>query len=217
LDVQKKNQLSRNDLEDAVQSQGLDFADYRDNLRQQILRYKLIGEEVRSQIDVPERELVEYYRAHLDDYRLPPEVELSAISFPVSEKASEQERTQIRKMANEALTRLQKGEALVEVADSYNQTYGATGGSMGKFVYEELTPEFVEAINEVEDGTFTAPVEMGTAIHLLRVDNRLSEGLRQFDAVKFDIHQMILDQKTDARIKEWTKALKNKAFIDIRL
>ena len=217
LDVQKKNQLSRNDLEDAVQSQGLAFADYRDNLRQQILRYKLIGEEVRSQIDVPERELVEYYRAHLDDYRLPPEVELSAISFPVSEKASEQERTQIRKMANEALTRLQQGESLAEVSDSYNQTYGATGGSMGKFVYEELTPEFVEAINEVEDGTFTAPVEMGTAIHLLRVDDRLSEGLRQFDAVKFDIHQMILDQKTDARIKEWTKALKNKAFIDIRL
>lgn len=217
MDVQKKNKLSRDDLEDAVQSQGLDFADYRDNLRQQILRYKLIGEEVRSQIDVPERELVEYYRAHLDDYRLPPEVELSAISFPVSEKASEQERTQIRKMANEALARLQQGEALEEVSDSYNQTYGATGGSMGNFVYEELTPEYVEAINEVEDGTFTAPVEMGTAIHLLRVDDRLSEGLRQFDVVKFDIHQRILDQKTDARIKEWTKALKNKAFIDIRL
>ena len=217
MDVQKKNKLSRDDLEDAVQSQGLDFDDYRDNLRQQILRYKLIGEEVRSQIDVPERELVEYYRAHLEDYRLPPEVELSALSFPVSEKASEQERTQIRKMANEALTRLQQGEALEEVSDSYNQTYGATGGSMGTFVYEELTPEFVEAINEVEDGTFTAPVEMGTAIHLLRVDDRLSENLRQFDAVKFDLHQMILDQKTDVRIKEWTKALKNKAFIDIRL
>ena len=217
MDVQKKNKLSRDDLEDAVQSQGLAFDDYRDNLRQQILRYKLIGEEVRSQIDVPERELVEYYRAHLDDYRLPPEVELSAISFPVSEKASEQERTQIRKMANEALARLQQGEALEEVSDSYNQTYGATGGSMGNFVYEELTPEYVEAINEVGDGTFTAPVEMGTAIHLLRVDDRLSEGLRQFDVVKFDIHQRILDQKTDARIKEWTKALKNKAFIDIRL
>lgn len=217
VDVQKKNKLSRDDLEDAVQTQGLDFADYRDNLRQQILRYKLISEEVRSQIDVPERELVEYYRAHLEDYRLPPEVELSALSFPVSEKASEQERTQIRKMANEALMRLQQGEALAEVADSYNQTYGATGGSMGKFVYEELTPQFVEAINEVEDGTFTTPVEMDTAIHLLRVDDRLSEGLRQFDEVKFDIHQMILDQKTDVRIKEWTKALKNKAFIDIRL
>lgn len=217
LDVQKKNKLSREELEDAVQSQGLDFFVYRDNLRQQILRYKLISEEVRSQIDVPDREIAEYYNAHLDDYRLPPEVTLSAISFPVSEKASEQERAQIRKKANEALAQLQQGEELAAVAESYNQTYGATDVSMGNFEYEELTPNFVEAINEVEDGDFSAPVETSMAILLLRVDERLPGGFRQFDAVKYDIQQMILDQKTDARIKEWTKALKSKAFIDVRL
>lgn len=217
LDVQKKNKLSSKELEEAVEVQGLDFGAYRDNLRQQILRYKLIGEEVRSQIDVPEREVVEYYRAHLDDYRLAPEVELSAISFPIAEKASEQERKQIRKMAAEALERLQQGEDFAVVADSYNKTYGAIGGAMGRFEYGDLTPAFAAAIIEVETGGFSAPVETGTAVHVLKVDDRLSGGLRQFDSVKYDIHQMILDQKTDARIKEWTKALKNKAFIDIRL
>ena len=217
LDVQKKNQLAREELEEAVLSQGMAFAAYRDNLRQQILRYKLISEEVRSQIDVPEREIVEYYNAHLDDYRLAPEVQLSAISFPISEKASEQERTQIRKKANEALARLQQGETLQAVADSYNQSYGATGIAMGNFEYGELTPDFAEAIAGVEDGAFSAPVETGTAILLLRVDERFSGGFRQFDAVKNDIYQLILDQKTDVRIKEWTKALKSKAFIDIRL
>ncbi len=181
------------------------------------MRYKLISEEVRSQIDVPEREIVEYYNAHLDDYRLAPEVQLSAISFPVSEKASEQERAQIRKKANEALARLQQGETLQAVADSYNQTYGATGIAMGNFEYGELTPDFAEAIEGVEAGAFSAPVETGTAILLLRVDDRLSGGFMQFNAVKNDIYQLILDQKTDVRIKEWTKALKSKAFIDIRL
>lgn len=217
LDVQKKNKMTREELENAVMVQGLDFEEYRDNLGKQILRYKLIGEEVRSQVDVPEREVVEYYRAHLDDYRLAPEVQLSAITFPVSEKASEQERKQIRKVADEALARLQQNEDLAVVADSYNKTYGATGGSLGRFDYDELTPEFSAAINDVETGGFSVPVETKAAVHLLKVDDRLSGGLRQFDTVKYDIHQMILDQKTDARIKEWTKALKNKAFIDIRL
>ncbi len=217
LDVQKKNKLTREELEDAVLSQGLDFAVYRDNLRQQILRYKLISEEVRSQIDVPEREILDYYNAHLDDYRLAPEVQLSAISFPVSEKASEQERAQIRRKVNEALARLQQGEALQEVADSYNRTYGASGIAMGNFEYGELTPDFIEAIEGLEDGDFSAPVETGTAVLLLRVDGRISGGYRPIDAVKNDIQQMLLDQKTDARIKEWTKALKNRAFIDIRL
>lgn len=217
LDVQQKNQLTREALEDAVQAQGLEFDVYRENLSKQILRYKLIGEEVRSQVDVSEGEVVEYYRAHLDDYRMPPKVQLSAITFPVSEKASGQERQQIREIADEALALLRKNEALDQVASNYNQTYGATGGELGLFVYEELIPEFVDAINGIADGSFSEPVQTATGIHLLRVDKRLPGGLRQFDSVNYEIYQMILDQKTDARIKEWTRALKTKSFIDIRL
>lgn len=217
LDVQKKNQLTREALEEAVLVQGLEFDAYRENLSQQILRYKLIGEEVRSKVDVPEREVVEYYRAHLDDYRLAPEVQLSAITFPISEKASDQERQQIRKIAGEALSRLRQNEELNQVAASYSETYGVTGSELGRFVYGELIPEFVDAINGVEAGSFSEPVEVAEAIHLLRVDDSFSGGLRQLDSVKHEIYQMIMDQKTDARIKEWTRALKTRSFIDIRL
>jgi peptidyl-prolyl cis-trans isomerase SurA len=217
LDVQRKNKLTREELEDAVQTQGMRFEDYRENLRQQILRYKLISKEVRSQVDVPEREVVAYYRAHLDDYRLAPEITLSAITFPLSEKASEQEREQLRLVAKAALQRLQQGEELAAVAASYGESYGATGGPLGSFAEGEMSQAFSDAIKDVADGAFSAPVETADAIRLLRVDSRNPGGLRQFDAVKGDIYQTLLDQKTDTRIKEWTQALKAKAFIDIRL
>ncbi len=216
-DVQRNNQMTREELKEAVQLQGLDFETYRENLRSQILRYKLIGEEVRSKVDVPEREIVEYYRAHLDDYRLPAEVRLSAITFPISKKASDQERQKIRQVADEALTRLQGGESLEQVTKSYNQTYGATGGELGRFLYSELVPGFAEAIKGVEAGGFSKPVVGDESIHLLRVDELLPGRLRQFDTVKSDIYERIMDQKTDVRLKEWTKSLKAKAFIDIRL
>jgi len=217
LDVQKKNNLTRAELEEAVLVQGMEFEAYRDNLRQQILRYKLIGEEVRSQVDVPEREVVDYYRAHLEDYRQAPEVRLSAITFPVSEKASEQERQKILSIAGEALLRLQAGEDFNQVGASYSATYGAVASELGSFPYADLVPEFVTAIDGVADGQVSDPVMAAGGVHLLRVDERLPGGLRQFDAVKNEIQQMILDQKTDVRIKEWTKALKARSFIDIRL
>lgn len=217
LDVQKKNQLTREALEDAVLTQGLEFDAYRDNLRKQILRYKLIGQEVRSQVDVSEGEVVAYYRAHLEDYRTAPEVQLSAIIFPISAKASDQERVQILKVAGEALARLRHDEELGQVVESYSETYGATGGELGRFVSRELVAEFVDAIDGVDDGSYSEPVQTAGAVHLLRVDERLPGGLRQFEAVRQEIYQMILDQKTDARIKEWTRALKAKSFIDIRL
>jgi peptidyl-prolyl cis-trans isomerase SurA len=217
VDVQKNNKLTREQLKEAVQLQGMDFEAYRDNLRSQILRYKLIGEEVRSAVDVPEREVVQYYRAHLDDYRLPGEVQLSAITFPISKKASEQERQKVREVADEALARLQHGESLEEVTASYNKTYGATGGELGRFLHKDLVAGFAEAIQGVEAGWVSKPVMGAESIHLLRVDELLPGRLRQFDTVKSDIHQMILDQKTDAHVKEWTENLKAKAFIDIRL
>ncbi len=217
LDVQKKNQLTREDLEQAVLVQGMAFSDYRANLSKQILRYKLVGEEVRSQVDVSEREVVEYYRAHLDEYREAPEIRLSAMIFPVSEKASNQEIEKIHAIAQEALLRLQQNEELAQVAVSYNETYGATSSELGNFAYTELTPDFIAALEGVEVGGYSAPVDTKAAVHLLKVEERLPGGLRQFDVMKYEIHQMIMDQKTDARIKEWTKALKNRSFIDIRL
>ena len=217
LDVQQKNQLTREELEDAVTIQGMDFQAYRDNLSEQIMRYKLIGEEVRSQVDVPEREIVEYYRAHLDDYRLAPEVRLSALTFPVSEKASEQERQKIKAVVREALEQLRNNEGFDLVAESYNLTYGATGSDMGSVPFGDLSPDFVAAIENLEAGRYSEPVETKGAIYLLRVDERLFGGLRQFDDVKFDIYQTLMDLKTDTRVKEWTKSLKAKAFIDIRL
>lgn len=217
LDVQKQNQLTREQLEQAVQSQGQTFAAYRENLRKQILRYKLVGQEVRSRVDVPEREVRDYYRAHLDEYRLAPTVTLSAITFPVPEKAGAAEREAIRTTARDALGRLRKGEPLESVAGSYRDTFGATGGSLGSFAEGELTPEFTNAIAGIEKGGLGSLAETDKAIILLKVDDRSAGGLRQFEAVRAEITQILTDQKTDGRIKEWTQGLKQKAFIDIRL
>lgn len=217
LDVQKQNQLTREQLEQAVQGQGLTFAAYRENLRKQILRYKLVGQEVRSKVDVPEREVRDYYRAHLDEYRLAPTVTLSAITFPVPEKAGAAERESIRNVAREALRLLREGNALAEVTGLYRDTLGATGGPMGTFTEGELTPAFAAAIQGIDKGGLGSLAETDRAIVLLKVDDRNPGGLRQFEAVRPEITQILMDQKTDGRIREWTQGLKQKAFIDIRL
>ena len=217
LDVQKQTQLTREQLEQAVQAQGLTFPAYRENLRKQILRYKLISQEVRSRVDVSESEVRDYYRAHLEEYRLPPTVTLSTISFPVPEKAGIVERESIRTAASEALGRLRAGETLEQVAAAYRDNFGATGSSLASLAERELTTEFSKALAGVEKGGVGALAETDRAIVLLKVDDRTPGGLRQFEAVRPEITQTLTEQKTDGRVKEWTQSLKQKAFIDIRL
>jgi len=217
LDVEKQNQLTRAQLEQAVQSEGVTFAVYRENLRKQILRYKLITQEVRSKVDVSEREVLEYYRAHLEEYRLPPTVTLSAVTFPVPAKAGAVERDAVRNAAREALGRLRQGEALEQVVAAYRDAFGTTGGSLGTLVEKELTPEFARALTGVERGGLGALAETDQAVVILKVEDRSAQALRQFETLRAEITQTLMEQKTDGRIKQWTQELKQKAFIDIRL
>lgn len=217
LDVQKQNRLSREQLEQAVLNQGITFDSYRDNLRQQILRYKLIGADVRSKVEVTEQEIVEYYRAHLDEYRNPEQVALSIISFPLPDKSDDFQKEAIWTVAREATTRLRQGEPLDRVVADYRDDFAASSTSIGAMAAGEMSAEFAAALQAVEPGGYSEPVQSGPALHILRLDERKAGGLRPFDSAKGDIYQLISDQKTDAQIKEWTRSLERKAFIDIRL
>ncbi len=217
IDVQRQNKLSRQELEQAVQTQGQTFAAYRENLRKQILRYKLVGQEVRSRVDVPEREVVEYYKAHLEEYRLPSTVTLSAVTFPVPERASSTERELLLTAARDAQALIERGTPPAQAASTFWEQFGATYNALGTFADGELSPAFQESLRGVEKGKWGTVADTPRAIYLLHVDDRSPGGLRQFEAVRPEITQLLIDQKTDGRIKEWTQGLKQKAFIDIRL
>lgn len=217
LDVQRQNKLSAEELEQAVLTQGLTMEQYRENLRKQLLRYKLLGEEVRSKVDVSEREVREYYKAHIDEYRQPPKKTISALIFPVPERAGAMERDAIRQAARTAMARLRQGEVLAQVAEEFSTSNGASMSQLGSFAAGELDPDFEAAIQGVEPGNIGNLVETPEKLLILKVDEQLPGSLRQFEAVQVEIYQTIMDQKTDARIKEWTQSLKQKAFIDIRL
>jgi peptidyl-prolyl cis-trans isomerase SurA len=217
IDVQRQNKLSREELIQAVQTQGQSFDVYRENLRKQILRYKLVGQEVRSRVDVPEREVLEYYKAHLDEYRLPSTVTLSAVTFPVPERADSTERELLLTAARDAAALIARGTPAAQVAATFWEQFGATSNLLGTFADAELSPEFQKSLQGVEKGGWGSIAATNRAIYLLHVDDRSPGGLRQFEAVRPEITQLLIDQKTDGRIKEWTQGLKQKAFIDIRL
>lgn len=216
-DVQNQNQLTRQDLEEALLAQGMEFEVYRQNLRDQILRYKLMGVEVRRKIEVSDGEVRDYFRAHLDDYRKEPEVNLSALTFPVPERAGLAERDAIREAALTARDLLLQGKSIEAVAARFSSDYGAAASSLGAIASQSLDPDFSDAIADVEAGGTGRLVEKPAAFILLRVDGRQDGGLYPYASVEQQIRQHLIEQKTDVRLREWTKALKQKAFIDIRL
>lgn len=215
-DVQKQNKLTRPQLEEAVRVQGMSFEDYRENLRQQILRFKLMGREVQSKVEVTNQEIRDYFRENIDKYREDPSVRLNRLTFPLPEKATADQQTAVLNRAGEALKRLRQGEPFDAVLRAY-APQGAEGGDMGSFEAGQLTPSFAEAVRDLKPGEVSEPVPTPRGVHLLQVVERNPGRVRQFDSVKDEISRVLKERKTESRMKEWSEGLRKKAYIDVRI
>jgi peptidyl-prolyl cis-trans isomerase SurA len=216
-EVQKQNKLTREQLIEALQSEGMGYEKYRENLRQQILRYKLVGREVQARVEVTNREIRDYFRENIGKYRDEPFLRLSRITFPIPAKATTVQIEAIRGKAEAALNRLRQGEEFYPVLLSLTADQSAEGGDMGTFAEGELTSAFEKAVRKLKEGEISSLVETPAGFHILQV-NEISAGkVRQFDSVKEEIRRILREQKTEERFKEWSQGLRKEAYIDIRL
>ena len=70
---------SMEDLEKAAASQGISYEDFKQNMRNQIITQKVIGEEVGGHLSITKDEIQQFYDAHKAEMQMPEEIQLSEI------------------------------------------------------------------------------------------------------------------------------------------
>ena len=88
LDEMRKqmNLESMEDLEKAAGEQGVSFEDFKQNLRNQIITQQVIGREVGSKIQIPQKEAEQFYDQHKAELERPEQVRLSEILVSTAPK-----------------------------------------------------------------------------------------------------------------------------------
>jgi peptidyl-prolyl cis-trans isomerase SurA len=67
------------ELEKAATAQGISFEDFKQNMRNQLITQKVIGEEVGSHLSVPKDEEAKFYEEHKNEMEQPESIKLSEI------------------------------------------------------------------------------------------------------------------------------------------
>ena len=211
-DVLRQNRLSKEQLDVALTQQGITPDDYRQSLRRQILRFKLVGREVQGLIEVSSREIQDYYAANSAAYREAASIELQHISFPLTgqDLKVQEER------GKTALAALRAGADFASVLATAVKD-GANGGEMGTLDLEDLTPAFAAAVKDLPVGGSSELIASEQALHLLIVTNRTPGKVRALDEVREEIRGKLAEQKRSTAAKDWLDGLKKRAHIEVRL
>ncbi|WP_088283566.1 peptidylprolyl isomerase [Ideonella sp. A 288] len=176
--VAAQNQLTLPQLRERLAAEGLDYARFRNNLRDQMLLERVREREVNSRIRIGDADIDRIVEAQRAEASTDQELNLAQILVTVPEGASDAVLAERRARAERALARVRGGEDFTAVAREVSEDGNrAAGGEIGRRAQRRLPDLFVEATKGVAVGQLAPQlVRSGAGFHILKVLDRETGG-----------------------------------------
>lgn len=169
-----QNQLSLADFRKRVERDGMPFARFREQIREEIIIRRLREREVDGKIQVNDSEienfLTEYGMSH-DQL----EFHLGHILIRIPENASAEQIGASQKRAALVQQKLREGADFAQTAVSYSDAENALqGGDMGWRLREQLPQVFSDAVVKMKIGDVAPTLKSANGFHVLKLIGRRS-------------------------------------------
>src|SRR5690349_16668507 len=172
--VAQQNQMTMAQLRDRLKQEGMSYAKFRDNIRDQILVERVREREVVSRIRITDGEVDDLIEKRRKAAGIATEINVAQILVSVPEGASEAVVAERRARAEAALRRVQGGENFAAVArDVSEDANREQGGEIGLRVADRLPDLFLRAVDRLKPGE-VAPevVKSGAGFHVVKLVER---------------------------------------------
>jgi peptidyl-prolyl cis-trans isomerase SurA len=203
-------------LEQAVSGQGMNWEDFKNNIRTGLLTKKVISSEVGSHINVPKEEIQKYYDEHKAEFMRPEQVVLRSIEINTTGK-DEAEVAELKKKADTALKRIQDGEDFGEIAKRFSDGSTARqGGYLGEYKRGELSKELEDTVFAMKRNGLTPVMETKQGFLIMQVLEHYDEGEQPLAKVANEIEGKLYNQHLEPALRDYLKTLREESYVVIK-
>jgi peptidyl-prolyl cis-trans isomerase SurA len=203
-------------LEKAVTAQGMDWDEFKTNIRNHALTQLVIGREVGSHITISNEDAKKYYEEHKSEFVRPEQVALRAIELKTEGKTPA-EVADVKKKADDIYKLLNDGADFSEMAK--RRSDGATaqqGGYLGVYKRGELSKELEDKVFNMKRNEITPVIETKQGFLILQVLEHFTEGEQPFDKVQSEIMDRLYSQRMEPAMREYLKTLREQSYVVIK-
>jgi peptidyl-prolyl cis-trans isomerase SurA len=210
--VRRQSSLEDAQFWEAVRAQGFTNKQYRDDVRKQLLRLKVINQRVRARVNITEDTVRDTYEDRVRQARKTQRFRASHVFLKLPETASATEVARVTKEAQAVRSKLTP-----ETFDAAAEQHG--GGELGWLVQGDLPAVLEEALLEINAGEIGAPVRGPSGVHIFLVRERQAgaAGVPTFEEQRAEIHRELLDRAMQRQEELFLKGLRRDAVITMRL
>lgn len=223
------------ELEKAATSQGISYEDFKQNMRNQIITQKVIGEEVGSHLNITTDEQQRYYDAHKSELEQPESIRLSEILIapekpaanpasqdPAADEAAKQAAeaaalTAAETKANGLVKQIRGGANFEDVAKKNSSgPSAAQGGDLGVFKRGTLAKELEDRTFAMKAGEVTDAIRTKQGYVILKVVDHQMAGIPALKDISQKIQDALYYDKLQPALRAYLTKLREEAYIDIK-
>ena len=214
--IKSEHFLTEEELRKSLAAEGYTLEEYRERIREQLLRIRLINIEVKSKIAVTEKDIREYYEKHKEAYQGTRKYHLRTILIGVPPSAgTDQEKAALEKMES-IVKAFKSGVAFDELAKQHSQDSTAeSGGDLGLFTLDELSSEFQEAVQRMAEGQISPIIQTSKGYRVLMLEEIRKTAGKTLKEVRIEIHERLYRDLVEEKYKAWLAALRDRSYVKI--
>jgi peptidyl-prolyl cis-trans isomerase SurA len=214
--IKETRSLTDEQLREGLTRQGMTLAEYRKEIKEQILRTKLVNREVKSKIVITSEDIKAYYDSHQDEYAGEKKYYLYNVFVRLSPEADTSEREDALRQIEDALVKLNQG---LSFEDLVGQLEGSAsrieGTELGLYRLEELSEELRGAVASLKVGEFSEVLDTDFGpqiIYLQKIQETPTKSLEEIDS---EIEEILYNESVDNRYQNWLDELRKRSLIKV--
>jgi peptidyl-prolyl cis-trans isomerase SurA len=176
-DIAKRQNITLEEFPARLATDGIDYADYRIELKREIARQILRSRDVVQRINITPRELDQYLERQVKTASAANEYNVSHILIAVAQDATPAQLAQARQRADEVEQRARKGEDFGKLAITYSASETALeGGSLGWRKGSELPTFLGDVIGRLQPGDTSDIMQTASGFHIVKLNEVRAAG-----------------------------------------
>lgn len=210
-EIKKRSLITDQQLRAGLNEDGMTMEDYRQKIRSQILRTRLVNRQIKSKIVITEEDIQAVYEKNLADYGGETLYRLRQILVSLSDgEAQSQQKMEM------ILVKFGEGTAFADLAREYSDGPTATaGGLVGEFKLDDLATPIRNALTGLKAGEHTSIIKTDRGLQIFYIDEIKVIAGQSLEQMKPEIESKLYDQIVNRKFQSWLLELRERSHIKI--
>ena len=204
-------------FQDWVKEQaGMPFEDFKGDMKNDMLRQRVIRQEVGERVNIKHDEVEKYYNEHKSEFVREERLFLREIFISTDGKDAAGTAA-AEKKAKDLVARARKGERFPEMArDNSEAVTNKNMGELPPFKKGDLANNIEDLVWTQPKGYVTDPVRTGNGFLILRVEDHQKAGQAELTEVENEIMEKLYAPRMQPKMREYLTELRKSAFLEIK-